>query len=55
MPGPHGGTLDVVGLCTCCEAPTRDSCRLCGCAVCDAHRVPGRAVCLGCAGRTPEE
>lgn len=50
MPGPHGGSLDVLGLCTYCEVPTNVTCRLCGGAVCPDHRVEGTQLCVGCAG-----
>ncbi|MFA5862505.1 MAG: hypothetical protein WDA16_12505 [Candidatus Thermoplasmatota archaeon] len=48
MPGPHGGTLNVVGLCAYCDAPTRDTCRLCGTAMCPDHAIEGELVCVGC-------
>lgn len=46
MPGPHGGTLRLMGLCAYCEAPTESSCRLCGTSACAEHLDGG--VCLGC-------
>jgi len=49
VPGPHGGTLRVLGLCAYCEAPTADSCRLCGRAVCAEHTVEGEMMCIDCA------
>lgn len=50
MPGPHGGTLRVEGLCAYCEAPTRVTCRLCGRAACADHVVEGEEVCMTCGG-----
>lgn len=48
MPGPHGGTLGVVGLCAYCETPTTASCRLCGRAACPDHVIEGEHLCVGC-------
>ncbi|MHB8605335.1 MAG: hypothetical protein ACYDCK_08760 [Thermoplasmatota archaeon] len=55
MPGPHGGTVSVLGPCSYCETPTRDTCRLCGRAICPDHAVEGELVCLACGERRADD
>jgi hypothetical protein len=50
MPGPHGGNLTVLGLCAYCDAPTSESCSLCGRAICPDHAADDEPLCVDCAG-----
>lgn len=55
MPGPHGGTLNVVGLCAYCETPTLVTCRLCGRAACPDHVSEDEMLCLDCRRGRPHD
>jgi len=49
LPGPHGGQLNVIGLCSYCETPTQATCRLCGRSVGPDHTLEEELLCLDCA------
>lgn len=55
MPGPHGGTVSVAGLCAYCEMPTGTTCRLCGGAMCPDHALEEADVCIGCSARRVDD